>query len=739
MNGREDEFLKSLLTAFRGEAEEHLQAISAGLLELERSPAPDQQAALVERVYREAHSLKGAARAVNLADIERVCQSLESVFATWKRQESYPSAEALDVIHHALDMLHLLVASPETMDATQCAGMAQSLAHLPAGNPHARLAPEPRPETALAPAGGTIRVPTAKLEKLLREAESMLAVKLTSGQRAADLRRVKALFDPWDRERTKANAGLRALRQSLEKGLEPTASDAATLLEFLDWSMAHVKAIEHGVDALTAAAQQDHHVASRMVDDLLDDSKKLLMLPCGNLLGMLSRLVRDLCRAQGKEADLLMRGQEAELDKRILEEMKDPLVHLVRNCVDHGIETPERRAQQGKPPRGTISISVSELEGNKLAIQVSDDGAGIDVAKVKESAVKHGIVPAADVRQLGDAEALALIFQSEVSTSPIITELSGRGLGLAIVQEKAEKLGGCVSVETKPGSGTTFRIVLPVALATFRGVMVEAGGQAFVIPTANVERVMRVKADQIRTVENRETISVDGRAVSLARLSNVLELPAGKAQAADALLAAVLRTADKRIAFLIDALLDEAEVLFKPLGKPLSRVRNIAGATILGTGRIVPVLNVPDLMKSALRVPRVPSPTAVAPGQAEAKRISVLVVEDSITSRMLLKSILESGGYSVKTAVDGIDALTALRTEAFDVIVSDVQMPRMTGFELTAKIRSDKRLAEKPVILVTALETQADRERGIDVGANAYIVKSSFDQSNLLDAIRRLV
>lgn len=435
------------------------------------------------------------------------------------------------------------------------------------------------------------------------------------------------------------------------------------------------------------------------------------------------------------------RGGEVEIDRRILEEMKDPLIHVLRNCIDHGIEAPAARAEKRKPPHGTITLEISQKDGGKVELLVADDGAGIDTAKVKAAARKLEMVSEEDAEQLGEQEALALVFRSGVSTSPIITDVSGRGLGLAIVREKVERLGGAIAIESHPGAGTRFRIVLPLTLATLRGVLVRAGEQLFVIPATHVERVARVAETDIRTVENRETIALGGRAVSLVGLSDVLELPRKGAagESPDHAQALVLGLGPERIAFRVDEVLGEQEVLVKTLGPQLVRVRNVAGACTLGTGQVVPVLNVPDLMKSAVKRAAAPLAPAAAQERAAAQQRAILVVEDSITSRALLKGILESAGYRVATAVDGIDAYTALKTATFDLVVSDVEMPRMDGFDLTAKIRADKNLSELPVVLVTALESREHRERGIDVGANAYIVKSSFDQSNLLEVVRRLI
>jgi two-component system chemotaxis sensor kinase CheA len=313
---------------------------------------------------------------------------------------------------------------------------------------------------------------------------------------------------------------------------------------------------------------------------------------------------------------------------------------------------------------------------------------------------------------------------------------------MAIVREKVEKLGGLISIETTLHLGTTFRIFLPVTLATFRGVIVQAAGQKFVVPTTNVEQVVRITPDNIKTVENKTTIALDGRAISLVRLADVLELPQRDQEADNSKFIPVLLlgTVEKRIAFSIDKVLSEQEVLVKSLGKQLSRVRNIAGATVLGSGQVIPILNVPDLIKSAIQLAPIAFKTPLmTPEKVETAKKSILLVEDSVTSRMLLKGILESAGYTVKTAVDGVEAFTLLKTEMFHLVVSDIEMPRMNGFDLTSRIRSDQELADLPVILVTSLEAREHRERGIEVGANAYIVKSSFDQSNLLEITQRLI
>ncbi|MEJ1972565.1 MAG: response regulator [Lacunisphaera sp.] len=749
MGAKDDEFLKSLRATFRVEAAEHLQTIATGLLELEKAAAAEERDKLIAGVFRAAHSLKGAARATDFTEIESLCQSLEDTFAVWKREKNAPTLAVLDRVHRALNGITAVLSRPEVSASQPSPSVPSAFAPPvrfpvePGTKAAAEAIPSPVPEIRTLSPDETVRITVSKLDARLVEAEEMLTAKLTTGQRAADLRELGQSFEIWRNEWARIEPEVRQLRQaqvSTAAGrTAPANPGLVRLLDFLDWFRDQAKALENRVSVLTRTAEQDSHVVGRLVDDLLKDSKKLLLLPFASLTAPFPKLVRDLCRDQGKEADLVIRGEEVEIDKRVLEEMKDPLVHLLRNSIDHGIEPSDQRIRAGKPARAMITLEAAPVNGSKVELVVSDNGAGIDLGKVRESAIKLGRLSADEARRLDEAAARELIFQDEVSTSPQVTRLSGRGLGLAIVREKAEKLGGTVSVESQPGQGTRFRILLPSMLATFRGVLVEAAGRRFVVPTFQVERVTRVKAEEVRTVEGRETIALDGRTLAFVRLADVLELPPAEAgdQSSSAGPVLVLGLGEQRIAFAVEAVLDEQEVLVKPLRKPLSRVRNIAGATVLASGEVTPVLNVADVLKSARKVGA--TAPRIVPAAPAARVRTVLVAEDSITSRMLLKSVLESAGYRVRTAVDGMEAFMLLRTEKFDLVVSDVEMPRLNGFDLTARIRADRRLAELPVVLVSALDAREDRERGIDAGANAYIVKGRFDQGDLLDAIRRLV
>ncbi|PYV43794.1 MAG: hybrid sensor histidine kinase/response regulator, partial [Acidobacteria bacterium] len=674
--------------------------------------------------------------------------SLETVFATLKHEEAPPSQALFDLFHQTINSLgNLLVFTEVKRTASEKAWFRKLLHRLENAakaefqqpieevkiwneghlKVHKAEGQQPLAEEKLTPAE-TVRISTAKLGSLLLQTEELLSAKVAASQRAAELKEIKTAFGTWKKEWAKYRIGDPGLRNAeLKKHQFP--APYPQLNEFLDWNSSFAKSLESQVTSLTRAAEQDHRSLSAMVDGLLEDMKKVLMLPFSSILEIFPKLIRDLSRDQGKEVELQVQGGEIEVD-----------IHLVRNCIDHGIEKPEEREGKQKLVRGTIKIAVSQKEGSRVEILLSDDGAGIDLAKVRSAAVRLGMLSEEESDELTEKELHALIFQSEVSTSPMITDISGRGLGLAIVREKVEKLGGAVSLETHVDKETTFRVLLPLTLARFWGILVRVGEHLFVLPATYVERVGRLKAEEIRTAGSRETILLDGQAISLARLGVVLALSQQplETDSAEHLQWIVLGSAERRIGFLVDEILNEQEVVVKSLGKQLSRVCNIAGATVLGSGRVVPVLNVSDLMKSAVKVAATPA-REVSATEPKPETKTVLIVEDSITARALLKGILETAGYRVKVAVDGMEGLTAVKSEDFDLVISDVEMPRMDGFELTAKIRADKKLSELPVVLVTALESREDRERGIEVGASAYIVKSSFDQGNLLGAVRRLI
>ena len=750
--GNKDELLKKLLVTFKVEAAEHIQALSAHLFQLEKETNWDKKKNLMELLLREAHTLKGAARSVNLLEIETLCHRLETVFTSLKAREHRLTPELTDLIHQGIEHLSRLLATvdltPSTTEKSKIVLFTRRLERA-LENDSTPLPPvDPPPDilpaiTEKPPGAESVRIPGSKLTSLLLQAEEMLALKLMADQRAVEIHGLLEQLSLWKKEWSKIHPEIQRLRHLAQGKRENSASEftAAALPDFLDWNQMYLKTFEHNLTILAKTAETDRRLVGTMVDTLLDDVKNVIMLPVTTLLEMVPKLVRDLSKDQNKQVALTVTGGEIEVDRRILEEMRGPLIHLIRNCIDHGIELPSDRERLKKPAQGTITISVTRKDGGKLEILISDDGAGIDLVKVKQKAIQLNLISASEAEARSQTEWLESIFQSGISTSPIITSISGRGLGLAIVKEKVEQVGGSLHVETTLHQGTQFQIQLPVSMATFRGILIRVEDQQFIVPTLNVEQVTRIRQSEIRTVENRKTIQIRKQTLALVRLGDVLELPQhiGASQSSEHLLILVLGKGDRRIAFWVDEIVSEQEVLVKSMGQQLLRVRNVAGATVLGSGQVVTILNVADLLKSAFKVGSASIHLPAETGDDDNLQKSILVVEDSITARTLVKTILESAGYRVKTAVDGIDALTLLKTETFHLVVSDIDMSRLNGLGLTAQIRSDRTLSDLPVILVTALDKREDRERGVEVGANAYIVKSSFDQSQLLEIIRRLI
>jgi two-component system chemotaxis sensor kinase CheA len=763
MDKKDIEFQKRILATFRIEAEEHLHAFSAGLIELEKTPSKKKVAEIIEVMFREIHSLKGAARSVDQKDIEYMCQPMESIFSALKSREIALSSLSFDLFYKTVEWLlkHVASSGNEQTDAFRQtrSELILQLKEMASGRSIAPVAqepslavteqpqpaqPEPIPETgtgtdlsgmSLRTQIEMVRIPVTKLDPLLLQAEELIQSKITINQRTDEMKTLCDELNEWKTETQK----WRSRRAS---------ATSAIWNEWCDTSEIHLNKVESQMTEITRSMERDQHSLDRLVNNHLEAMKQVLMLPVASLVEAFPGMVREISHEQNKEIDFIVKGKELEIDKSILEELKDPLIHLIRNSISHGIGKPQERMLQNKPAHGKITLAFAARESGLFEITLSDDGKGINKELVLKAAIKSGILSDEAAGKLDPTEVLNLIYQSGVSTSSIITDISGRGLGLSIVHEKVLKLNGKISMETEADKGTTFRILLPMTLSTFRGILVILKEFMFILPTMNVERVMKVDQEEIRTVENYETIRIDGKIISLVDLGEVLDLPehkfAGPGQMkpespdSDQVCIVVLVSGEYQIAFKVDDIVEEQQVLVKRLGKLLSRVRNISGATILGSGKVVPVLNISDLMKSAVRM-KGKKREALAGEHFVPKTGKILVAEDSITSRTLLKNILETAGYKVTTAVDGADAFTKARTGDFDIVVSDVDMPKLNGFELTAKIRNDKKLSEIPVVLVTALESREDKEHGIEVGADAYIIKSSFDQTNLLEIIKKLI
>jgi len=829
---------QQLRAAFSAELDERVRELNQLLLRLERGEAVGAaRAETFDALFREAHSLKGAARAVGLGDVERLAHALESALGTARADPATPGPAWFDVVYRAVDTLAPLyraalagrgtdgVDLPATLDALEAApapapakppelpgaaaapppespaGAApaeRAAAAAPAGGapaasvppaspippgaePPAALTGEPSPTLshrpppeglgapaaappdraappmpdagggAVAPAAESVRVAVDKLDALLAAAGELTVAHIRVRQRLSEVAAMRDELQRWRRQRRTE----RRLRTRLQRALpvaeqidRPSAQALAALLRFDERAERVTQALLERTEQFVARLRDDTAQLGLVARAIEDDVLAVRLLPIATLYGPFERLVRDLARHQGKEVHLVLEGGATEIDRKIIEQVRDPLMHMLRNAVDHGIELPAARAALGKPRAGTIRLAASQ-RGGTIEIALADDGGGLDPARLRETAVAKGILTRAEADTLSDAAALDLIFRPGFSTSAVITETSGRGVGMDVVRTQLERLQGRVVVSSEPGRGTEFTLTVPLTLATTRAVLVEQGGLVYAIPSALVQRSGRVREAELRWLEGRRATAIDGQPVPVAELGVVLERPA---TAPNGLPAerwrpfVVLAQGQRRLAVLVDALVGEQEIVVKPLAWPLRRVRNVGGAAVLGSGQLVAILNPVDLLRTGLRqaaqAPASPAPRATAApagNGAAGRRARLLVVDDSLTTRMLERSILEAAGYEVLVAGDGAEALDVLRREPVDLVVSDVDMPRLDGFGLTSAIRRDEALRRLPVVLVTSLAAQEHRERGVAVGADAYLVKSGFDQVQLVETVGRLL
>jgi len=472
---------------------------------------------------------------------------------------------------------------------------------------------------------------------------------------------------------------------------------------------------------------------TRILNQLQDVTMRTRMVPVGALSPSLRRAVREVARTLGKEVKWEVRGEDSEIDRGVLDKLVDPLLHLVRNAVVHGVETPAERVAAGKPAQAVIRLHAGQL-GSEMVIAITDDGAGIDVAEVRAAAERRGI----DVSGLDEAASLHLIFRAGVSTAEVLTEESGRGVGLDVVIEALAHVRGRVELSTELGRGSEFRIIVPITLTIVPCLIVTASGQSFAVPMTAVTRVLKPQLETLPAGGRSHTL-IDGRGTPVTDLARVLGLPGGSPGPS-----VVLGTTGATHAFLVESLVGQRDVVVRGLGGLIPRMDCVAGGSVEPDGSILFVLDVPALIQLA----RASLPAAGAPAPAAATalrpagavhRASLLVVDDALTLRELQRAILERAGYEVRTANDGLEALALLTQQRADLVLTDVEMPNLDGFGLTARIREEPKLANIPVLMITSRSSEEDRRRGLEAGADGYIVKSEFDEGRLLSAVSRLL
>jgi two-component system, chemotaxis family, sensor kinase CheA len=767
------QLIERLMVTFLGELGDHVRALNEELLALEKEPEGPGRTERFKVLFRAAHSLKGAARSVGVGLVEDACHRLETILAAARDGPTplgpdlfallFATADALEEVGMRLREQQDLSDSPLAAllpRLEQAAGgrvPAPSPPRVPAPDPVppplvAETPPAERPDapkfapcpsSAVGPAplrsvmppeserslsgAAFVRVPAEKLDAMLTRSGELLVARRRVESRIEEL---AALRDEW-------SSLIKPLKKFLPRegnggpGAAPPARATRSLARFGD----QLDRLEEGFERLTLALASDRRQLARAAGLLDEEVRRIRMLPFAEACQGLERIVRDIAQAEKKQVDLVVEGNSVELDRSVLEGLKDPLVHLVRNAVDHGIEPPDARRAAGKPPAGRVTVTAA-LRGAQVEVVVADDGKGLDLDALRRQARQRGFTDPSDERNLCD-----LIFLPGFSTAPIVTNISGRGVGLDVVRSRLEVLHGTVEVTSEVGYGSRFRLAVPLTLTTLRALQFRAGGQTFALSSANVQRLVRIDPSDLRMVEGREMLATGGPLLPIASLAEVLGLPAQEQAGTDGkMLGLIVAVGDRRMAFVVDDLLIEQEIIVKSLGNRIRRVRNVSGATILPTGRIALVLNAASLVRHALSrasgmsAARRPAEAAAAP-----TRRRLLVVDDSVTTRTLEKSILEAAGYEVATAVDGEAGWRLLQDQGADLLISDIEMPRMDGFMLTEAVRASSRFADLPVILFSAWASERDRARGAEVGADAYIIKGAFDQKELLDTIAQLL
>ncbi len=734
----------AFISQFITECREHLATMNTDLLALESDPT---NVDTLGEIVREAHTIKGAAKMMGAEAIAALAHEMEDLFGEVKEGKKKLEAEATDNLFTEFDRLGGLLddfAASGTAGQDSCSAEETAPPEAPAEPPVTPVAPlkgvgstapgeQQKAASRKAPIGNgstaakiqpeeTVRVSSKKIDDLANLAGEMVINHIKQQDRATV---IKEMLDTYQYQELR----MRALR------------DRARVLRVEDDMRIELDEIEAGRQSMEKALvrlkrslREDASQGDMLIRQLTLEVLSARMVPVATLFDTFARPVRDLAKQFHKDIELKIEGGETEFDRRMIEVVGEPMIHMIRNAVDHGFEEPDVRAEAGKPPRGTLLLRARQ-EGEYVSIELSDDGAGIDLDKVKAKAIAANLTTAENAALMSEDELIQFLFQAGFTTSEIITDISGRGVGMDVVKRKIEELKGMVYLKTELGQGTTIVLKVPLTLAMARVMFVIAGGQQMGIPTTSVEEAIRVDSSQIKTIEGREAIVLRDHAVPLMNLATGLGLPAS--EAGDKTYAVILNLGDRRLGLLVDRIVGEQEVVIKTLGPHFNELRNISGATVLGSGQVVLILNPPDLMAVSF------VPTSVAAGTGErapmaaAKRI--LVVDDSSTIRELEKTILISAGYEVDEAVDGVDALAKVAKNSYDLLVVDVQMPRMDGLTFTEKIKADERYSDIPVIIVTTLEKEEDRKRGIAAGADAYIVKKAFDQANLLSVIEQLI
>ena len=577
----------------------------------------------------------------------------------------------------------------------------------------------------------TIRVEPQKLDVLMTQASELAVTKLRISQQMTEINRMLTLAEGWN----KYNPNAEDLFGEIEASLTP--EQIQPLRYFHDRARQYLDSFGNLTNHLKTRASEDVASLEIISDRLETGIQGLRQLPLSTVFNIYPRMVRDLARQQGKKINLIIEGGDTKADKRILEEIKDPLLHLIRNAVDHGIETPEERLIRDKPETATIILRGYQT-GSSIGIELIDDGRGLNLESIIRTAIGRNLKTQAEIAAMSESEIQSLIFASGFSTRTEVTELSGRGVGLDVVRANVEKLKGAIQVTSTPGNGCKFQVRLNTSLATTKVLIVDLDRTTYALPLEFIQTMITLARKDIYEIENKPTITFEDRPISITWLTNLLQIPTPEdyTQGKNNLSCIILNIGSERFGVIVDDLIDQQDIVIKPQSKLLKRIPNIAGATILGSGEVCMVLNPPDLLHS-LRNGNWRNVSVSTESTAVKNRL--LLVEDSIIIRTQMQRLLKGAGYDVTIAENGFIGLQKVQEQEFDIVLSDVEMPQMSGLEMTANIRQDSKRDRLPIVLITTLASPEDKQRGKEAGANAYLTKGDFDQQLLFQTLNQLI
>lgn len=742
----------SMRDLFRVEAEGQTQALTQSLLALEKDPVRADQ---LEACMRAAHSLKGAARIVEIHAAVTVAHAMEDLFVLAQKGAVRLRRAQIDLLLGGVDLIAAMANSPDlesgVRDAEwQAAADRFVLALADAGlgddtQPIVERSQVPEPPSPTVLPAPAVASPPEMPAAASEATERALRVSAENLNRLLDLAGESLVESRWLRPFGQSLLRLKRLQREAANALESlhNALPAALLDDHARAALADTQARLTECRSLLAEKLEDletsDHQANDLAHRLYDQALMVRMRPFADGLGAFPRMVRDIARELGKQARLDIVGERTQVDRDILEKLDAPLGHLLRNALDHGLETPEERIAAGKPAEGVIRIEAHHHAG-ALQITVSDDGRGIDPERIRRAVIARRLSPEETALRLSDSELLEFLFLPGFTMKETVTEISGRGVGLDVVQEMVRQVRGLVRVSAQPGAGTRFKLELPLTLSIVRSLIVEIGGEPYAFPFAHVVRAIKVPRGQVQTLEGRQHFSLDGQQIGLVGAHQVLGC--AEADHPDELPVILVGGQQGTYGLVVDRFLQGRELVVQPLDPRLGKIKDISAAALMEDGSPLLIVDVEDLIRSMEKLSsadRVAKVGAEAGPEAERRTKRVLVVDDSFTVRELERKLLEQHGYQVDVAVDGMDGWNALRGGRFDLVVTDVDMPRIDGVELVRRIRQDPSLKSLPVMILSYKDREDDRQRGLEAGADYYLTKGSFQSDALIDAVIDLI